>query len=204
LIEMGFTPSVVTSILVIAVSGAAMFHGVETTRYETEAFAGAEASPETAAAFASFLGLRGRARRALAPEYSVETATRAEIENVIAVEPANGFYWLALAENLADGGEARDRMLAALHMSEAVQPHEAATMGRRAALILSLWEQMPRSDRRLAASQLVELGERVAPETRARIVRIVAAQPDSVRAEVRDEIVERAGDDRRLLTFLGL
>jgi len=200
-----FSPAPVsTSVLVLAVSAAAMIYGIEMTRYEVAAFARADASPEIAAAYSNFVGLRGRARRALAPEYAVETASRVEIENVLVVEPTNGFYWLALAENLQDGGGSRDEMLAALHMSEVVEPQEAATMGRRAIFILSLWDDMPESDRRLASAHLVELGERLPTDVWLTIVRIIAGKPDSIRAEIKLDIQRGTGGDRRLATFLGL
>lgn len=200
----GFSPvPVVTSVLVLAVSGAAMIYGVEMTRFESAAFARAGVSPEIAASYSDFVGLRGRARRVLAPEYAVETASRDEIENRLIVEPTNGFYWLALAENLQDGGGARDDMLSALHMSEVVEPHEAATMGRRAIFVLSLWEDMPESDRRLATAHLVELGERLPTDVRATIIRIIAGKSDIVRAEIRLAIQQGTGDGR-LAAFLGL
>jgi len=196
--------SAATSVILLVIAGATMIYGVQMTRFEVAAFAGADVPTATAAAFSDFVGLRGRARRALAPENAVEIASREEIENVLVVEPSDGFYWVALAENLQDGGGARDKMLSALHMSEVVQPHEAATMERRAILILSLWEDMPESDRWLASGQLAELGFRAPTDVRATILRIIGSKSESVRAGIRGHILERAGDDSSLPTFLGL
>ncbi len=196
--------SVATSALVVAISIGAIAYGAALTRFEAATFTSDGASPEFFSGYSDLVGLRGPARRVAAPEYALETASRSEIEAVLKVEPTNAIYWLALAQNLQDGGGSQDALLSALRMSDAVEPRESATMALRAAFILSLWETLPESEQRLAIANLVELGARLPDKDRERIVSAITAKSQATRDAIRAAFLEKTGGDRTLLTRMGL
>jgi hypothetical protein len=196
--------SVATSGLVVAISIGAIAYGAALTRFEAAPFTSDGGSPEFFSGYSDLVGLRGPARRIAAPEYALETASRSEIEAVLKVEPANAAYWLALAQNLQEGGGSQDAALSALRMSEAVEPRESATMALRAAFILRHWETLPESEQRLAIANLVELGAGLPDRDRERIVSAVAAKSEATRDAIRAAFLEKTGGDRALLTGMGL
>jgi hypothetical protein len=196
--------SVITSVLVAAIAGAALLYGVELVRYEAAEFSVADVPPEVAASFSDFVGLRGRARRALTPTYALDTASRGDIEDVLVVEPTNGPYWLALAKTLDDGGAPQGTAISALHMSEAVEPREAQTMAQRVVFILNAWEKLSQSDQQLAIVHLVENAAHAPGGAHARIVRALAAKSEATRAAIKSALIEKSGGDRALATDLGL
>jgi len=196
--------SVVTSVFVAAIAGASLAYGVELTRYEAAEFSAGEVSSEVAASFSDFAGLSGRAQRALTPAYALATASVSEIEAVLAVEPTNGAYWIALAKTLDDGGASQASVLSALHMSEAVEPREAETMARRVVFILSLWEKLPEADQQLAIAHLVERAANAPGGAHERVVRTLAAKSEATRAAIKKALIEKSDGDRALATDLGL
>ena len=198
--------SITTSFVMIALSGATLVYSSVLTRFEVASFGAQYPSREIASRFVNFIGLRATARRALAEEPKLTDASQEEIENVLAVEPSNGVFWLRLAEKRyqrTDAGRVA-ASLEALRMSEVVQPREAETMALRAQFVLSHWEDLPQSNRRLATADLVELAESLSDEQREQVIRIIAGKTETVRKEIEDEIVDRAHGDKALVSWLNL
>jgi len=187
--------------MVIVVATATMLKGVQVVRFEAASFATSGPSRDAVLASSEVLGLRGRAARAVTPSYALEQAAPEAIENVLLVEPTNGIYWLALAEGWQDEGAAQEKVLSALRMSEVVQPREAVAMARRAAFVLSLWDEMPVTERGRATTDLVELGARLPGDDRSFIAGILKGKPDEVRSSVRAALRQKSVDSRELADF---
>jgi hypothetical protein len=178
--------------------------GVDIARFEWSAQGRSAVEPAIAEASFDVLGMRGAARRSLAPADNFEAASKQAIENVLQIEPTNGLYWVGLAEALQDEGAAPASVLAAVQMSAATQPREAATMATRATFLLSIWETLPQSYQRLAIANLAQLGSHLPAVEQNRIRDIVAAKPEETRKAMRDALLEKTGGDGGLPPLFGL
>lgn len=196
--------SVLTATVMIALAAGVVFKGAQIARFAWIAQTSDDSASPDLAAYADTMGLRAAARLTQAPRDRLDVVSPDAIADVLAVEPTGGFYWLALASALQDEGAPLHKTLAAVRMSALTEPREAATMAPRATFLLSLWERVPASERKLAIADLAEIRASLPGDDRVRIRVIMNAKSEPVRAEIREALLTRTRGDRGFLAQVGL
>src|ERR1700689_241737 len=98
----GSVSASLTGLAMAAIAAGLIAKGVDIVRFEWPAQGRSAVEPAIAEASFDVLGVRGGARRSLAPADNFEAASKEAIENVLEIEPTNGLYWVGLAEALQD------------------------------------------------------------------------------------------------------
>ena len=196
--------SIATSLTVMGLAAALLFKSFGHFGFDWAAQGRNEMDPALAERHVDDLGLRGQARRRLAPDDRFDVDPRSAVESVLMAEPTNGVYWLGLAEILQDDGDPFDQVRRALQMSLIAEPLEASTIVRRAVFLFSLWETLTETDRALTISEFAKLGARFPLDARAQIRTILANKSDQTRAEIRQALIDKIRADPGLLATLGL
>jgi len=111
---------------------------------------------------------------------------------ILSIKPLSSGDWLALSKAELMTHQPIENVFGSLELSMLTGPNEGYVMGERAVFAVSLWEKLPADLKRHAASDVAAM---IVPRTPAegemlgKIRAVLAAQPESVRNELREAVV---------------
>jgi hypothetical protein len=126
---------------------------------------------------------------------------------ILSIKPLSSGDWLALSKAELMTHQPIEDVFGSLELSMLTGPNEGYVMGERAVFAVSLWERLPADLKRHAATDVAAM---VLPRTPAegemlgKIQAVLAAQPESVRKELREAVIATGVSPQQTEKGLGL
>ncbi|MGQ4274877.1 hypothetical protein [Terrihabitans sp. B22-R8] len=120
-------------------------------------------------------------------------AVEAALSNLLAIRPAHGAGWAALASARLARGAPLDDVVAAMDVSSWVAPRESAVMIARTDLGLRIWEHLDRAHQVALVTDLVAIGSMISEEQMGRLQMLLRTRSDDEREVLSGMVAARSG-----------